>query len=408
MVRFYIPSSFGLDLRGAWRRSTCHKNHNSWHGPERPGTQKKDIGKDEEFVIAKTDFLLAVCRGFLDNFPADLMHTFVREVCKWAGESLPDSNNPLNLQLSDAQLVRYEDGIGGTYVTFEAVKQSFVLPPLVQTGCVLQNMDFFKTLLVDEQPIIVSGPEGCGKNLLIRHSISRLHDELDRTFNVAVLHCNTQKSSKDVLQMLRQFCSITTGTSGRIYRPKEERQWVFYMKDINLPSPDKYDTSNIVMFLSQVVMHNGFYDDGLEFVQLGHIQIVSSMAPASTFGHHPLATRLAANLRVCAISYPTMEELIEVYSQMVGAGLTNPKYQNMADKAHSLICKAVEAMVDVYINTRSKFTVDDHDHYLFNPRDLTLWVLQLRYDFVSVDTFLDAWAYEANRSFGGCRVTGPV
>uniref|UniRef100_A0A7S0ZTA1 Uncharacterized protein n=1 Tax=Noctiluca scintillans TaxID=2966 RepID=A0A7S0ZTA1_NOCSC len=192
-----------------------------------PG-QKKDIGKDEEFVIAKTDFLLAVFRGFLDNFPADLMHIFVREVCKWAGESLPDSNNPLNLQLSDAQLVRCEDGIGGAYVTFQAVKQSFVLPPLVQTG-----------------------------------------------------------------------------TSGRIYRPKEERHLVFYMKDINLPSPDKYDTSKIVMFLSQVVLHTGFYDDGLEFIQLGHVQIMSSMAPASTLGHHPLATRLAANLRVCAISYPT-------------------------------------------------------------------------------------------------------
>ena len=85
---------------------------------------------------------------------------------------------------------------------------------------------------------------------------------------------------------------------------------------------------------------------------------------------------------------------------MVGAALTNPKYQNIADKAHSLSCKAAEAMVDVHTNTRSKFTVDDHDHYLFNPRDLTIWVLQLlRYDIVSVDTFLDAWAYEANRIF---------
>ena len=181
--------------------------------------QKKDIGEDEEFVIARTDFFLAVCRGFAGNLAADLRHTCFREVCKWAGESLPDSNNPLNLQLSDGQLVRYEDGIGGTNVTFEAVKRSFVLPPLVQAGCVLQNMDLFKTWLADEQPIIVSGPEGCGKNLLIRHSISRLQDEFDLTFNVAVLHCNARTSSKDVLQKLRQFCSITTGTSGRIYRP---------------------------------------------------------------------------------------------------------------------------------------------------------------------------------------------
>ena len=72
----------------------------------------------------------------------------------------------------------------------------------------------------------------------------------------------------------------------------------------------------------------------------------------------------------------------------------------MAVKAHSLICKAAEAMVGIYTNTRSKLTMDDHDHYLFNPRDLTLWVLQLvRYDIVSVDTFLNGWAYEANHNF---------
>ena len=39
-------------------------------------------------------------------------------------------------------------------------------------------MDLFKTWLADEQPTIVSDPEGCGKNLLIRHSISRLQDRL--------------------------------------------------------------------------------------------------------------------------------------------------------------------------------------------------------------------------------------
>ena len=86
-------------------------------------------------------------QGFCWHSPADLRHTFVRDVCKWAGESIPDSNNPLNLQLSDGQLVRYEDNIGGTNKTFEAVKRSFVLPPLVHAGCVLQNMDLFKTWL---------------------------------------------------------------------------------------------------------------------------------------------------------------------------------------------------------------------------------------------------------------------
>ena len=72
----------------------------------------------------------------------------------------------------------------------------------------LQNMNLFKTWLADEQPIIVSGPEGCRKNLLIRHSISRLQDEFDLTFNVAVLHCNARTSSKDVLQKLRLIWNL--------------------------------------------------------------------------------------------------------------------------------------------------------------------------------------------------------
>lgn len=94
---------------------------------------------------------------------------------------------------------------------------------------------------------------------------------------------------------------------------------MLYLKDINLPTPDKYDTSEIIMFLQQAVMHKGFYDDDWEFVQLEHIQIVASIAPASTLGRHRLATRFTAIVRVCSISYPSSEELTE-------AG-TNPKGQ---------------------------------------------------------------------------------
>ena len=131
--------------------------------------------------------------------------------------SLPDSNNPLNLQLSNKQLVRYEDGIGGTNVTFEAMKRSFVLPPLVQTGCVLQNMDLFKTWLADEQPIIVSGPEDCGKNLMIRHSISRLHDEFDLTFNVAVRHyARRRERAPEVAPLLIRSPLVQVGGSGNL------------------------------------------------------------------------------------------------------------------------------------------------------------------------------------------------
>ena len=57
-----------------------------------------------------------------------------------------------------------------------------------------------------EQPFIVSGPEGAGKNLLIRHAIQRLQNESDASLNVAVLNCNAQTSSKESVALSRNSC----------------------------------------------------------------------------------------------------------------------------------------------------------------------------------------------------------
>lgn len=61
---------------------------------------------------------------------------------------------------------------------------------------------------------------------------------------------------------------------------------------------------------------------------------------------------------------------------------------------------------------RKQFTIDDHSHYVFTPRDLTSWVLGLmRYPFAasseggvvigshSHTELLEMWAYEACRLF---------
>lgn len=44
---------------------------------------------------------------------------------------------------------------------------------------------------------------------------------------------------------------ISTNT-GRVYRPKDAERLVLYLKDINLPKPDKWGTSMLIAFLQQV------------------------------------------------------------------------------------------------------------------------------------------------------------
>ena len=49
---------------------------------------------------------------------------------------------------------------------------------------------------------------------------------------------------------------------------------VLFLKDINLPRPDKYDTCALIAFLQQLVTFNGFYDEHLEFLGIERVHIV--------------------------------------------------------------------------------------------------------------------------------------
>ena len=86
--------------------------------------------------------------------------------------------------------------------------------------------------------------------------------------------------------------------TGRVYRPKDGARVVLYLKDINLPKPDKYETAELVAFLQQLVTYGGFYDKALDFVRLQNVHIVASMNPSTTLGRYPLNTRFTANVRL--------------------------------------------------------------------------------------------------------------
>lgn len=85
--------------------------------------------------------------------------------------------------------------------------------------------------------------------MLLRYAFSQL-----RSTQVAVVHCSAQTSSRHVLQKLSQTCLLLSSNTGRVFRPKDCENLVLYLKDINLPKPDKWGTSNLTAFLQQVMM----------------------------------------------------------------------------------------------------------------------------------------------------------
>lgn len=73
--------------------------------------------------------------------------------------------------------------------------------PVILTPDTQRNLAMFTPWLSSDnrQPFIIVGPEGCGKELLLRHSFEQL-----RSVQVAVVHCSAQTMAKHIMQKLSQ------------------------------------------------------------------------------------------------------------------------------------------------------------------------------------------------------------
>ncbi|XP_053561557.1 cytoplasmic dynein 2 heavy chain 1 [Bombina bombina] len=351
----------------------------------------------------RSQFIISLIRGLGGNLNMKSRNEFAKEVFSWSRESPSDPRKPLET---------YYDPKTGSLLSYNLEKPenltigdfgNLQTLPVIRTPDIQKGLDYFKPWLRSDtkQPFIIVGPEGCGKGMLLRYAFSQL-----RSTHIATVHCSAQTSPRHILQKLTQTCLVISTNTGRVYRPKDCETLVLYLKDINLPKPDKWGTSTLVAFLQQVLTYHGFYDENLEWVGLENIQVVASMSAGGTIGRHKLTTRFTSVVRICAVDYPERDQLQTICSSylepVLQKNLKNHPVWSSSSKIHQL----AGSMVQVYEQVRAKFSVDDHSHYLFTPRILTQWVLGLfRYDLgggvskQSQDYVLEIVAYEARRLF---------
>jgi len=341
-------------------------------------------------AATKAEFVSCLIKGLGANFNFELRTRFASEVFGRARESPADQRYPLDCFYSPQ---------AGAFRAYASENENFTPqdfadptnPPLVRTKGIQRDMDLFKGWLEAGDPFILVGPEGCGKSLMLRNAFKKL-----RSVQVASLHCNAQTTAVNVLQKLLQVCAQSTSGQGRVLRPRESQRLILYLKDINLPTPDEYNTIQLIAFLQQLVTYKGFYDDNLEFVYLERIQIVASMNPSTTVGRHELSPRFTANVRLAYVDYPERDELMHVFTQYFKTVLGTPGLGNQT----SLSSRLAQSTVDLYTGVKKRFSVDDHRHYSFTPREVTqLCVGLLRYEARDQNTLVEAWGHEAGRTF---------
>uniref|UniRef100_A0A4W6FB67 Cytoplasmic dynein 2 heavy chain 1 n=1 Tax=Lates calcarifer TaxID=8187 RepID=A0A4W6FB67_LATCA len=333
-------------------------------------------------VTERGQFIVGLLRGLGGNLNVKTRQEFAKELLSWARESPPDTRKPLDTYYDSdsghlsAYTFQRPEGL-----TLEQLSHTHTLP-VIETPDMQRGLHCFSPWLTAQhrQPFMVVGPEGCGKGMLLHYAFSRL-----RSTQVAVVHCSAQTSSRHVLQKLSQTCLLLSSNTGRVFRPKDCENLVLYLKDINLPKPDKWGTSNLTAFLQQVLTYKGFYDENLEWVSLENIQVVASMSTGGAVGSHSLTSRFSSIVRICTIDYPDREQLQTIYSAYLQPVLQHSLGSQAAWASTGKTHQLAGSLVQLYEQVKAKFTVDDHSHYLFTPCILTEWVLSLlRYDLTSV------------------------
>jgi dynein heavy chain 2 len=261
-------------------------------------------------VASKAEFACALVRGLGGNLPLPTREKFAKEVFHITHEIPPDSRRLLDTYYD------HETGKLATYqlelpdnLTLSDLTSSEALP-VIRTPDQQRNQDSFRSWLHtnNKHSFIIVGPEGCGKEMLLRHSFSEL-----RSVQVAVIHCSAQTTATHVLQKLAQVCMVISTNTGRVYRPRDCERLILFLKDLNLPKPDKWGTSQLIAFLQQVLTYRGFHDEHLEWVGLEGVQIVGSMNPGSTLGRYPLSSRFTSIVRICSIGYQVNTTDLDYY-----------------------------------------------------------------------------------------------
>ncbi|CAM9131219.1 unnamed protein product, partial [Ectocarpus sp. 4 AP-2014] len=363
---------------------------------------------------SKADFACGVIRGLGGNLSIADRNSFAKEVFQWAGERPPDISCPLDCYSDRGALTSYPTvpSDGGLGASSDDGGGTIGPQSVVPTVSVQRALSMMEPWIENSEPFILVGPEGCGKDMIIRYAFSS--EGVSRgggrpraggagskrlKTSITVLHCNARTTAEHVItKVVAQTCSLFSAPDGRVYRPRDCERLVLYLKDINLPRPDKYDTCMLIAFLQQIQTFGGFYDENLEFLRLERVHLVASMNAATTVGRHPLSSRFTATVRIGVLDYPDGSELCSVYSaflgKALGTGSTDARWSRPSERD-----KLSKMMVDLYDQVKGRFSVDEHRHYLLTPRDLTAWVRGLLWYELNSEQVLDCVAYEAQRLF---------
>lgn len=349
----------------------------------------------EAFVSKK--LLLAVIWAFVGDCPLAERKTFGEHLC-----SLTTIDAPLlgetasivdyDVSLPNADWTPWRSQVPNIDVNTHSIIQTDIVIPTLDT---VRHEDILYSWLAEHKPLVLCGPPGSGKTMTLFAALRKLPG-----MEVVGLNFSSATTPELLIKTFDQYCEYRKTLNGVVMSPSQIGRWlVLFCDEINLPAPDKYGSQRVISFLRQLVEQNGFWrSSDKTWVSLERIQFVGACNPPTDAGRHAMGQRFLRHSPVVMVDYPGEQSLRQIYGTFNSAILKIiPSLRGYSDAL-------TKAMVQLYTESRSRFTPTIQPHYIYSPRELTRWARGIYEAIKPLETLqleglVRIWAHEALRLF---------